>query len=188
MIISLSGKKQSGKTSVATYLMKEHGFSEVAFSGPLKEIIGRQLFGLTEAQLYGKESDKERIDFRWNLSPREILQKVGTDMFRNNFGKDFWVQLAISKIKELQHKGIDVVVPDCRFPNELKTMKESGATTVRLIRSDYSSVDFHESEIALDNTSFDYDITATTGQLENVYIVIDSIVTGKTNAVQVPIR
>ena len=188
MIISLSGKKQSGKSSVAKYLVEKYGFIEVSWANPLKEIIGRQLFGLTTEQLYGTTADREKIDQYWNLSPREILQKVGTDLFRIHFMDDFWVRIGVEKIKNEVASGHNVVISDTRFPNELKAIENLGGKTIRMKRPDYISGDYHLSETALDDASFEYDISAISGQLSTVYIVIDSIVSGKGfNAVPPPV-
>jgi len=188
MIISLSGKKRSGKSSVATYLTKKYGFVEVSWAAPLKEIIGRQLFGLTTEQLYGTEAEREAIDLRWGMSPREILQKVGTDLFRVYFMDDFWVRIGVERIKNEVANGHNVVISDTRFPNELKAAEELGSKTIRMKRPDMVSADYHDSETSLDDASFEYDISATTGHLNNVYLVIDSIVSGKGfNAVPPPV-
>ena len=51
-IIGLCGKKQSGKSTVTNFLKNSYGFYEISFAYPLKEIIGRELFGLNDDQLY----------------------------------------------------------------------------------------------------------------------------------------
>lgn len=62
------------------------------------------------------------------------------------------------------------IITDCRFPNELKAIKDRKGITIRVNRTEYkgirmhykdgSSEDFpvkeHESETALDNSEFDY--------------------------------
>jgi len=175
MIISLSGKKRSGKSSVAAYLTDKHGFVEVSWAYPLKEIIGKQLFQLSDDQLYGSDENKETVDPRWGLSPRQILQVVGTDLFRVNFMDDFWVRIGTERIKEQAALGRNVVVSDTRFPNELKAITGLGGVTIRMKRPDYPINDPHLSEIALDDETFDYDISALSGQLDHVYPVIDSM-------------
>jgi hypothetical protein len=184
MLISLSGKKRSGKSSVARYLIDKHGFVEVSWAYPLKEIIGVQLFGLNSDQLYGSDFDKERVDRRWGMSPREILQKVGTDLFRRHFMEDFWVRIGVDNIKDTLALGKSIVVSDTRFPNEIAAIVALGGTTIRMKRTDYPSGDTHPSETALDDSPFDYTIEAKTGHLHDVYLIIDSIVSGR--SVNVP--
>jgi hypothetical protein len=178
MIISLSGKKLSGKSSVAAYLVNKHGFVEVSWAAPLKEIIGKQLFRFSHDQLYDP-IQKEVIDPRWGMSPRDILQKVGTDLFRNNLMDDFWVRIGVETIKEEIAKGNHVVLSDTRFPNELKAIEDLGGKTIRLKRSDVPSTDPHYSENALDEATFEYDIAAITGELPSIFMVMDSIVSSK---------
>jgi len=182
MIISLSGKKLSGKSSVATYLVEKHGFVEVSWAYPLKEIIGKLLFRFTHAQMYDP-IEKEIVDPRWEMSPREVLQVVGTDLFRTNFMDDFWVRIGFETIKEEIAKGNNVVISDTRFPNEVKAIESLGGKIIRMKRSDMVSADTHSSESSLDNYSFEYDIIAKTGELPSVFLVIDSIILGKNSSV-----
>lgn len=178
MIISLSGKKQSGKTSIARHLVEKHGFVEVSWAAPLKEIIGKQLLGLSNEQLYGTEQDKETIDPRWGMSPRDLLQKIGTDLFRDHFMEDFWVKVGTEKIKQLIIEDKNIVIPDTRFPNELKAVEDLGGRTVRMKRIDYPTHDQHPSETALDGAFFEFEVSANSGQLEYVYMWVDSLIGG----------
>ena len=75
MIISLSGKKRAGKSITASHLVSK-GWVEVSWAYPLKEIIGRELFGLSTNQMYGTAKDKESLIEEWGMSARQILQIV----------------------------------------------------------------------------------------------------------------
>jgi len=153
MIISLSGKKRSGKSTVAKHLTNK-GWWEVSWAYPLKEVIGKQLFGLSYEQMYGSMQYKEAIISEWGLSPRQILQVVGTDLFRRYICDDFWVRIGIRKIKELQEKNpnLNIVISDTRFLNEADAIKTLGGHLVWLHRENnpYSN-DNHPSETALDD-------------------------------------
>lgn len=179
MIIGLAGKKQSGKSTITRYLQQEYGFIEVSWAAPLKEVIGKQLFGLSHEQLYGSEEEKEAKDPRWGLSPREILQIVGTDLFRKNFRGDFWVHLGKLRIDNLLKNTTysQIVVSDCRFPNECKAIEELGGVNVRIVREDKDDGDEHESETALDNYKFDHVVSASTGEINKLHSQMDDIVT-----------
>lgn len=174
-LIGLLGKKRSGKSSAAQYLFNKYCYCDVQWAYPLKEIIGAELFRLSWDQMYGGDEFKEAIDPRWGKSPREILQTVGTELFRNQFDPDFWVKQGVLQIEERWHDGETVVVSDCRFPNEVKKITEMGGITVRIVRIDAPpAVDEHLSETALDDYKADFTLEAHDG-IENIHRLIDEL-------------
>jgi len=169
MIIGLAGKKQSGKTSLAHHLIEEYGFVEYSWALPLKETC-KNLFGLTEEQVYGTEEDKEAIIPEWNMSARDILQKVGTEMFRGMICRDFWVKVGMKNLVKLKDAGYDIVISDCRFPNELEAVQKLGGYTGHVVRIGQVSTDSHTSETALDNwTDYSFIFEAVSGDLGALY-------------------
>jgi len=179
MILGLSGKKQAGKSIVAKQLVEKHGFTEIIYAEPLKELIGKQLLGLTHGQLYG-DAEKDLKDPLWKRTPRQLIQLIGTECFRAIVDADFWVKIAFKKIDKLHKQGVkDFVITDCRFPNEIEAVEyfEHGHT-VRIIRNNYGfpNFDFHPSEIALDHWKFDYTIIAESGDIAGLQLRIDQIV------------
>lgn len=176
MIISLSGKKRAGKGTVTNHLVSK-GWVEVSWAYPLKEIIGRELFGLTSDQMYGSTENKEAIIPEWNLSAREILQKVGTDMFRKYICDDFWVRIGVRSIQERLKKDpkTNIVISDTRFPNEAEAIKQLHGYLVWIHRENnpYAN-DRHPSETALDNyRGWNTILSATDGDLEMLKAQID---------------
>lgn len=175
MIISLSGKKRSGKSSAAKFLVSKYKFVEVSWAHPLKEIIGRQLFGLDDDHLYGTTEEREAIIPEWNLSAREILQIVGTDMFREQICDDFWVKAGLKVIRNHLNEGrTDIVISDTRFPNEAFAALNLGGKTVQIRRTNEQGEEIkldeeHFSERALDDWQFDYVVRAKSGDLPTVY-------------------
>lgn len=141
VLIGLIGLKQSGKDTFADYLVREHHFKKLAFAEPVKSIC-RVMFLLTEAQL-NDPHQKEMVDPRWGLSPRQMMQKVGTDMVREMWDDDFWV-----KNMDMRHRQIveDVVVSDVRFPNEAQWIRDRGGLLVRIADGREHSSDTHSSE------------------------------------------
>lgn len=99
ILIGLVAPKQSGKDTAANYLCTAYGFKKYNFADPLKIAIGN-IFGFSYEQLHGKE--KESIDPFWEVSPRELFQKIGTELFQyhlpneieefKKFGRSFWVK------------------------------------------------------------------------------------------------
>lgn len=144
ILIGLMGYKQSGKDTCADYLVKNYGFKKYAFAEPLKQVC-KIMFQLETRQLEDMEW-KEKIDLRWNMTPRQIMQKVGTDMVRNVLGENFWIQNIDMRIKKDQEEK--VVVSDVRFKNEAEWIKQHHGVLVRIVddtRHDHT--DQHSSEI-----------------------------------------
>ena len=144
MIIGICGKKGSGKDTVADFLVHEYGFHKTSFAEPLKQIC-QCLFELTAEQLHDPIK-KEEVIPEWNLSPRQMFQKIGTDLFRKHFDQDIWLKLFRSRLKK--SKCPNIVVADVRFQNEADLVKENGGLLIEIRRQSRQSQkqDFHESE------------------------------------------
>lgn len=79
-------------------------------------------FELSERQVHGSIADKAAIDERWGLSPRTILQRLGTEGMRAVAGQDIWRRAWQARIEP----DVDVViVPDARFPDELDWLMDA---------------------------------------------------------------
>jgi len=160
MIIAFAGRKQSGKTTCAEFIQSIYSqyFTVTSkiynFADPLKQNICIDILGLTYDQCYGPDDKKnELVDCYWNnsqLSAREVMQIVGTDVFRN-MKQNVWSDAIIRRInKEKPDIGI---IADCRFPNEVDAVKNAGGITIKLTRNPHNSD--HASEMALDPDHYD---------------------------------
>ena len=152
-IVGISGKKRSGKDTAAEILTENYGFESYSLADPMKE-AARAIFMFGDEQLYGDR--KEKVDEFWDLSPREVLQNFGTDLFREKFGEEVWLDSMERRLSfYLPEK---VVIPDIRFPNEADWVKNMGGEVVRIDASErLESDDDHASETALDDyDGFDY--------------------------------
>jgi hypothetical protein len=152
MIIGLLGKAGSGKTTVANWLRDSYGAQKFSYAAPLKE-MARRIYGLSDAQLFGTQEEKETIDPRHGKSARQLLQFLGTDVCRDVLGADVWVNAAMSSLRN----GITWVCDDLRFPNEAIVIQKRGGVVVKLICPDRPSNDNgeHASE-QVDNVPFNY--------------------------------
>lgn len=82
---------------------------------------------------------------RGNMTAREVLQEVGTGIFRR-MDPDVWVKATLRRI---EHEAPDIaVVADARFPNEVEAVQKVGGKVVYLLRR--VADDQHASETALD--------------------------------------
>jgi hypothetical protein len=84
------------------------------------------------------------------LTAREVMQFVGTDLFRK-MKHDVWSGATIIKINNEQPSI--AVVADCRFPNEVDAIKNAGGYVIKLTRDPFHSD--HASETALDSENYD---------------------------------
>ena len=154
-IIAFAGRKQSGKTTSAEYLSSYYGSDSKIynFADPLKKLC-IDILGLSHNQCYGSDTEKNTlVNCYWNnhqLTAREVMQIVGTDMFRK-MQENVWADATIRKIFDEKHKMS--IIADCRFPNEVDVIKQAGGTVIKLNRNPYNS--FHSSEMALDSDFYD---------------------------------
>lgn len=161
MIIAFAGRKQSGKTTSAQFVANEFigGLSGTAkiynFADPLKTDICMNVLGLTFEQCYGTDKQKnELVNCYWDnkqLTAREVMQLVGTDMFRK-LQNNVWADATVIKINK--EKPDLALIADCRFPNEVDVVKRAGGIVIKLNRNPFNSD--HDSETALDYNRYDY--------------------------------
>lgn len=160
-IIAFSGRKQSGKTTCAEFVAKYfNGNVEPLnsakiynFADTLKNDICMNILGLSYSQCYGEDIDKNTLtDIVWDnkqLTAREVMQIVGTDIFRK-MKNDVWAQATLNRINKESPKL--AIIADCRFPNEVEAIKKANGIVIKLTRNLYNSQ--HSSETALDENHY----------------------------------
>jgi|SRR5688572_1500928 len=153
---------------------QEYEIHIVHFADALKEACAL-IFGIDRRDMETEEGKKKLTDTRWpmkgitdNWFPksiyhggpeqpfmtiREILQFVGTDLFRNQMDPDIWVK---SIFRRKYGENDIVIVADCRFPNEAAFAKQHGLLVKVERNQGRGGEDLHISERALDNYT-DYD-------------------------------
>ena len=151
-IIAFSGKKQSGKTTAANDLgLRMNGCPRIDFADCLKELVFSYFAAPTEAykdtayETFTSEESKTRIH-PCGKTYREILQTVGTDMFRGLW-PDIWIENYKFRLS-LEEDYDTIITSDVRFPNEVKCIQSLGGHVIRLLRNPHN--DQHESETAID--------------------------------------
>jgi hypothetical protein len=168
MLIGFLGKKGHGKDTCCDYFVENYNFTKHAFAKPLKDGV-KVLFNLSDDQLYN-ESLKDVVDERWNKSPRQLLQWMGTDVFRNSFGEDFWLKHMESNLTS----GASIVIADVRFQNEIDLIRKRGGIVVKVIRPLETKHDQHISELGIDALSGDYEIM-NDGSIEELHQKLETL-------------
>lgn len=140
-IIGICGFIGSGKDTAADYLVNFHGFRRESFASSLKDAVAA-VFGWDRELLEGRTKQarewREQVDPWWaarlsmpHLTPRWVLQYWGTEVCRRSFHDDIWIA---SFENRLRNSRDDVVISDCRFPNEIKAITDSGGKVIRIKR------------------------------------------------------
>ena len=140
MIIGVCGFIGSGKDTIADYLTNFHGFRRESFANTLKDAVA-QVFGWDRTMLEGRTKQarewREQRDEWWSkrlnmdITPRYILQQWGTEVCRKGFHNDIWIASLENKLRNSKD---DIVISDCRFPNEIKSIKDAGGIVIRVVR------------------------------------------------------
>ena len=131
-LIGISGHAGSGKTTLAhlitDYYLKYKKFS---FASSLK-FATEEIFTL--GRFY--QDDKGAKDSYWKLSARELYQFIGTELFRETFGPDFWIKVLQRKLISIYDSPHDVlvVIDDVRFQEEADWIVNSGGSMIHLTR------------------------------------------------------
>lgn len=150
MLIGLTGLKQSGKSTAAGYLADSYGFAHTSFAEPMRR-FAMDLFRMNELQLeVMKEQPLAMLDYK--VTPRQFLQKLGTEFGRNMIHPDLWVRACTMRIDTKR----PTVVSDVRFSNEAHALKALGGKIVQVRRLGRVSTDGHASEAGIEPALIDY--------------------------------
>jgi hypothetical protein len=139
VIIGLSGKAQRGKTTASNLLAVSFGFNEVSFATPLKEGI-KTMFGLTEEHVNGSLKEAQLEGMREGVTPRMLMQTLGTEWGRNIIDPDLWVKLSLQRAAKM---GDDarIVFSDVRFENEARAIRDAGGFIIHIRRRKMDEAD-----------------------------------------------
>ena len=153
-VICISGKAQHGKDTTAGYLKEflEARGKKVLIThyGDLVKYICKTFFDWD-----GQKDEKGRT----------LLQYVGTDVIRKQV-PNYWVDFVCGILLLFNDEWDYVLIPDCRFPNEITFMQQFFDTThIHIKRTSPGFVSplteeqqKHPSETALDGYPFDIGI------------------------------
>lgn len=149
-IIGIVGFLGSGKNTAGKFLINDYGYKPDSFASPLKDCAS-VVFNWDRDLLEG-ETDESRVwrdqpDEWWSkrldwdnhplnylnkpFTPRLALQLWGTDLFRKSFFNDIWIASLEHRLHTQEGK---TVVTDCRFPNEISTIRKMGGKVIRVKR------------------------------------------------------
>lgn len=202
MIVGICGLIGAGKDTIADYLVNIHEFRRESFAGALKDAVSA-VFGWDRIMLEGRTRAsrewREQPDVWWShrlgfeVTPRWILQYWGTEVCRKSFHDDIWIASLENKLRSATD---NVVVSDCRFPNEIAAIQQQQGKVIRVVRGPdpewyhvaeqanngdgtaaerLKSYGIHTSETAWIGTEFDA-VIFNNGGMDDLYASINDLV------------
>ena len=143
MIVGIVGFIGSGKDTIADYLVNFHEFRRESFASTLKDAVS-SIFGWDRTLLEGRTKEsrewREQVDPWWadrlampTLTPRWVLQYWGTEVGRKSFHDEIWIASLENKLRNSKD---NIVVSDCRFPNEIESIKRAGGIIIWVQRGE----------------------------------------------------
>ena len=185
LVIGISGKKFSGKSTVA-YFIREYLINKklnasiyrTSFAKTLKYIIGG-IFNIDPVELNSQEFKASRIPGYIKILKNDKIVNIVKlndsisatypiipatfrdalqfygDFFKLNFGENFWCNML--KVTTNTDKLDVLIIDDIRFKNEIEFLQKTypDFVLIRINRPDLEFKDNHSSEVDLDDYQFD---------------------------------
>lgn len=166
-IIGFTGLPGTGKDTITDYLVEAHGFTKYSFADPIKECLNAR-FGWSMAnwqdrewkdqpnRLWGSRWDRQTSSYK-AYSPREWAQWLGTEVGRDMFGQDCWVNVFRQRVT-VTEGGLTKrwAIPDVRFENEAAIIRGLGGVIVHLVRDNIKPTNDHISNKGIASNMNDY--------------------------------
>ncbi|MBR3897747.1 MAG: hypothetical protein IKJ43_00515 [Bacilli bacterium] len=169
-IYIIAGKARHGKDTTAEFIHKlyeDKKYINLSYGSYIKE------YAKKISDWDGSEETK----------PRELLQRLGTDIIRNKIDEHFFIKRLCDDIKVYSYFFDVATISDARFPDEIDIPREmfEDVITIKVVRNNFetplsSSEQIHRTETALnDYDNFDY-IIENDGTLEELEEKVKKIV------------
>lgn len=171
MIIGLTGAAQSGKDTAAKFLIDTFDFHKLSFASPIRNFIA----DLCCCTLEELEVMKDKVHPSFGVTPRYMMQTLGTEWGRDTVNSEIWTQTLELKLKKHIHNGNNVIVTDIRFDNEAALINRYGVVAT-VIRPNNKQVESHSSEKGVNHAYIDeiisnsQDIGFLNEQIREIYL------------------
>lgn len=186
-LIGIGGALRAGKDTIADQLVEDYGFVKTGVSDALNDAMmalnpvvptphslglpdGSHLLGERHLRYAELVRLVGYVEAKRVPEVRRLLQALGTEVGRNMFGEDIWVDVLLRRIHELSAKGAQVIVPGVRFPNELELIHNLGGISLYVTREGYNpqgSHTAHLSETSVSASDFS-EVIANDGDLDHL--------------------
>jgi hypothetical protein len=123
LIPPLSAISDSGSNIMSAFEIRK-------FADKLKDIVC-MLIGCKRYELEQQKFKQMKLGPEWGgITVREMLQRIGTDLFRKGLSENTWVNATFADVKP----DSMWIISDMRFPNEFDKIKTMGGITIKVVR------------------------------------------------------
>jgi len=171
---------------IAGFMKQYQDVKLVAFADPIKRYC-HEVLGIDKVYLWGDGDKNSKTQYLWEsfemgtigrsgmnmshppgcppvvirngpMTVREIMQVVGTELGRNLWGKDIWINAMHHQLEHVDSVVDSWIITDVRMINEAQAVHRWGGIMIRVDgapRGGDGSVDTHETETKVDSLEVD---------------------------------
>ena len=139
-LIGIAGRARSGKDAVASFIVAAIGGYRYGFADPIRAMLTP--LGVDMSDPYWQARKEEPIP-ALGVSPRRMMQTLGTEWGRQLINPDLWLIMAHQRLLQ---NGPGMVISDVRFDNEAAWIRKHGGRIIHVIRPETKAVEAHASE------------------------------------------
>lgn len=139
-IIGIHSKARSGKDTIANFILALRGGYIYSFADPIRAMIAA--IGIDMRDPYWQEHKEDLIP-ALGVSPRRLMQTLGTEWGRNLINPNIWIIMATQNLLRF---GNGMIIPDVRFENEADWVRSNGGVLIHVERPNAPKIEAHDSE------------------------------------------
>lgn len=172
-VIGLHGRARAGKDTVANFILSHRGGYLYSFADPIRAMLVP--LGINMSDPYW-QARKEDVIPALGVSPRRLMQTLGTEWGRQIINPDLWLILAKQRLLNF---GPGMVIADVRFENEASWVRSQGGRVIHIERPNNVAVEAHASEAGIEFKGEEGDIKIVNGgTLEDLQNTIREVFDG----------
>lgn len=172
-VIGLHGRARAGKDTVANFILSHRGGYLYSFADPIRAMLVP--LGIDMSDPYW-QARKEDVIPALGVSPRRLMQTLGTEWGRQIINPDLWLILAKQRLLNF---GPGMVIADVRFENEASWVRSQGGRVIHIERPKNVAIEAHASEAGIEFKGEEGDIKIVNGgTLEDLQNTIREVFDG----------
>lgn len=156
-VIGLHGRARAGKDTVANFILSHRGGYLYSFADPIRAMLVP--LGIDMSDPYW-QARKEDVIPALGVSPRRLMQTLGTEWGRQIINPDLWLILAKQRLLNF---GPGMVIADVRFENEASWVRSQGGRVIHIERPNNVAIEAHASEAGIEFKGEEGDIKIVNG-------------------------